>query len=114
MGKNEMTEPTQAQIEAFDMAYLTTLYPDRHDFVASAGLQREAIIAGLTAAAKVGDTSSDPRWVGLAGQGIQIEFELRKELLTIEARTIERCAQVAGNMVAEVAAAIRKLKEEGK
>jgi hypothetical protein len=122
MGKNEMTTPTQAQIEAAAKAI--------HDFEFRRGyvtqewsgadndpIFRDMATIALTAAAQVGDTSRDPRWVGLAGQGVQIEFELRKELLTIEARTIERCAQVAEAWEVwgeKIAAAIRELKKEGK
>lgn len=41
---------TDEMIAAFDMASLETLYPDRRDFVASEGRQRDAIINGLRAA----------------------------------------------------------------
>jgi len=44
-----MTDITDQEFEAFDMAMLETLYPDRRDFVASGGRQREAITAGLKA-----------------------------------------------------------------
>lgn len=64
---------------------------------------------------------TDKRWQEVANQGIHIEARLRKEMLTLEAATIERCAQVADtfafdlrdNLVAgEIAAAIRAMKDK--
>jgi|RhiMethySRZTD1v2_1073278.scaffolds.fasta_scaffold29685_8 hypothetical protein len=118
-----MTTPTQAQIEAARQA-IVSLLRDTHTFAdgesacwgPSTIYPNEIAQAALTAAAQVGETAGDPRWMGIAGQGVQIEFELRKELLTVKAVTIERCAQVAEQAFhadgREIAAAIRKLKQE--
>ena len=48
--ENATMQVTDEMIEAFDMAYLEAYYPDRRDFVASQGRQREAIIKGLETA----------------------------------------------------------------
>lgn len=34
-------------------------------------------------------------WMKIANEGVQIELQLRKEMLTLEARTVEQCAKIA-------------------
>ncbi len=53
-------EITDEMIAAFDMAYLETLYPDRHDFVASHGIQRDAIMKGIQAALAAAPETKKP------------------------------------------------------
>lgn len=45
-----MTTITDEMVEKFDIAFLESYYPDRHNFVASQGRQRDAIVVGLKAA----------------------------------------------------------------
>ena len=100
--------PTPAQIDAALKAANETVVKFS---MGPQYITREAIVAALTAAAEARDTFTATAWL-----------DAEKKLETIEAETIERCAQVADNFIdprdafanlpGKIAAAIRALATE--
>jgi hypothetical protein len=106
-----MTAPTESQIRAVEQVLrgLVIITGDSTwdmNYVARKVLETAAQVrptvkdllqdpvAALNHAAQVGEPTESERWQAVAAQGIQIERELRTQLLTIKAATIERCKQV--------------------